>query len=201
MHTCAHMLTLTYCRHILLSSCHDYEQQPPFHVRAHRYVCSGPRLGSPGCLEQSRRLSPTHQVLGWLGQDGKGGQVLALAAGVSCLGLQGLAALSVPVPQAGISWMRERWHEPRAPSVAPNPVPTTAQSSETPGQGYVHKMTAGAVLLTPQAKEPFDLLDGRSLLLRGSKGCPNSRSRVVPAGTVGISGALENKKKCTVSGE
>lgn len=47
---------------------------------------------------QPRHFPPAHQVLGRLGQHSKGGQVLALAAGVGCLGLQGLAALSVPVP-------------------------------------------------------------------------------------------------------
>lgn len=84
------------------------------------FPCAGPGTSVQGCIwghpdaSSSPGLSPTHQVLGWLGQDGKGGQVLALAAGVSRLGLQGLAALSVPVPRVGISWRRERWHEPRA---------------------------------------------------------------------------------------
>lgn len=86
---------------------------PPLPMCRPRYICPGPHLGSPDALS-SLGLSPTHQVLGWLSQDGKGGQVLALAAGVSRLGLQGLAALSVPVPRVGISWRRERWHEPRA---------------------------------------------------------------------------------------
>lgn len=113
LHTCACTLTLTYC-HMLQSRCHDCEQQQsPLPMCRPRYICPGPHLGSPDALS-SPGLSPTHQVLGWLGQDGKGGQVLALAAGVSRLGLQGLAALSVPVPRVGISWRRERWHEPRA---------------------------------------------------------------------------------------
>lgn len=49
-------------------------------------------------LPRPRRFPPAHQVLGRLGQHSKRGQMLALAAGVGCLGLQGLAALSVPVP-------------------------------------------------------------------------------------------------------
>lgn len=90
------MLTLTYC-HTLPSSCHDCEQQPPFPCAGTGTSVQSGIWGHPDALS-SPGLSPTHQVLGWLGQDGKGGQVLALAAGVSCLGLQGLAALGVPVP-------------------------------------------------------------------------------------------------------
>lgn len=91
------MLTLTYC-HTLPSRCHDCEQQqPPFPCAGTGTSVQSRIWGHPDALS-SPGLSPTHQVLGWLGQDGKGGQVLALAAGVSCLGLQGLAALGVPVP-------------------------------------------------------------------------------------------------------
>lgn len=75
---------------------------PPSHVQAQVHLYRATFGGHPNALS-SPGLCPTHQVLGWLGQDSKGGQVLALAAGVSRLGLQGLTAVGVPVPRAGIS--------------------------------------------------------------------------------------------------
>lgn len=63
--------------------------RPPIHV-----PCS--RQGRP-C---PRRVP--YQVSGQLGEDGEGGELAALAFGVRWEGLQGLAALRVPVSQASI---------------------------------------------------------------------------------------------------
>lgn len=73
------------------------------HVGSPRFPPHQPPQMAPGTQEPLLLSSlgtslPTHQVLGRLGQHGKGGQALALAAGVGCLRLQRLAALGVPVP-------------------------------------------------------------------------------------------------------
>lgn len=112
----ARVYTLTNAhRHTSPGTCHHCEHHPKgtdFHVQSQKYSCSDTHVGSPGPFRHCHRwplaaqapppnpaqAPPTHQVLGRLSQHGKGGQVLALAAGVGCLGLQGLTALSVPVP-------------------------------------------------------------------------------------------------------
>lgn len=63
---------------------------------------------SPGVTPRSHPVSPgcphrvPYQVFGQLGEDGEGGELAALAFGVRREGLQGLAALRVPVSQASI---------------------------------------------------------------------------------------------------
>lgn len=99
-HPQAHVITVSTVSRAQTSMCSPRSTAAQTHMGVTRSLLTRSQVatGSPAPPPGPAQTPPTHQVLGRLGQHGKGGQVLALAAGEGCLGLQGLAALGVPVP-------------------------------------------------------------------------------------------------------